>query len=187
MSQWIWPLLLCHHFIFFFYPVRFFVMLHMWSPELGPKMCFCEVSDVWSGHLWAEVDVSAESEEGSRGYWDIEFIITAQMDGQIRKNRIPQLHTRKYKSIETGQNITVNYTWQQFDMYKEHVYRREVGDCGRANLAAGGWQVVYSVRCTYTHRATNIERHLRSGLQGQTVTHLAAQRQPFGSFPFTFT
>lgn len=90
-------------------------------------------------------------------------------------------------SCQICQNITVNYTWEQFDVYKEHVYRRGVGDCGRANPAAGGWQVVYSVKCAYAHWATNIERHLRSRLRGQTVTHLAAERQPFGSFPFMFT
>lgn len=63
------------------------------------------------------------------------------MDGSERTEYRIQENT-----IESGQNITVYYTWGQSDMDDQHVYRREVGDCGRANLAAGGWQVVYSVR-----------------------------------------
>lgn len=41
-------------------------------------------------------------------------------------------------------------------LYKEcdSVYGSEAGDCGRANLEAGGWQVIYSVRYTYTYTYT---------------------------------
>ena len=51
----------------------------------------------------------------------------------------------------------------------DSVYGGEDSDCGRVNLAVGSWQVVYSVR----HTHIRIHR-LRSGTQGQTVTHLAA-------------
>lgn len=72
-------------------------------------------------------------------------------------------------------------------MNSNSVYGAEVGDCGRANVEAGGWQVtLVTVSAARIHnRLTHVRvPHLRSGTQGQTVSHLPAQQRPLRQLIF---
>lgn len=72
-------------------------------------------------------------------------------------------------------------------LYKEcdSVYGSEAGDCGRANLEAGGWQVIYSVRYTYTYTTCGQVHKARQLLTWQHSTSpLAAYLQKKTRFFF---
>ena len=64
------------------------------------------------------------------------------------------LHNKLYENLR-GFTYTI-HTNTHTNNGCNSVYGAEVGDCGRANMEAGGWQVIYSVSCTYTHRLIHV-------------------------------